>query len=157
MAAADQDIYFYSHNKKYGCFSNFYESSFIVNKINFNCNEQYFMYCKALLFESDLANDILALKNPADIKKYGRKIKNFDQKKWDDNKFNIMKTGLLCKFSQNKDILAILLDTGNANLYEASANDAIWGIGFSVASDKSKYGQNLLGIALMQVRKELRN
>ena len=45
------------------------------------------------------------------------------------------------------------------NLYEASFRDKIWGIGFGIKQAPfipvEKYGQNLLGKALMLVRLEL--
>lgn len=88
-----------------------------------------------------------------------RKIKNFDKKLWDQHKFNIVKKGNYYKFSQNSDLKNILLNTGNKILTEASSYDNIWGIGFSeldaVTTDPSKYGENLLGKVLMDVRSEL--
>jgi predicted NAD-dependent protein-ADP-ribosyltransferase YbiA (DUF1768 family) len=44
-------------------------------------------------------------------------------------------------------------------LYEASKYDKIWGIGFygidAINADKNKFGRNLLGKALMEIRNEL--
>ena len=45
------------------------------------------------------------------------------------------------------------------NRREASKNDKIWGIGYYdkdaiLITDKSKFGQNLLGNALMEIRSE---
>jgi ribA/ribD-fused uncharacterized protein len=49
--------------------------------------------------------------------------------------------------------------TKDKTLYEASPTDKIWGIGIAISDvyevDKSKYGLNLLGKALMHVRSEL--
>lgn len=53
----------------------------------------------------------------------------------------------------------ILLDTGDSELVEAAPKDRIWGIGFGAkyAEDfRQEWGQNLLGKALMEVRKRLR-
>ena len=67
-----------------------------------------------------------------------------------------MLNGLYYKFSQNPLLKEILLKTDNKILYEAAPRDKIWGIGFSaekaVNIDISKYGSNLLGIALMELR-----
>jgi len=87
------------------------------------------------------------------------------------------------KFSQNDDIKDKLIKTDNKNLYEASQFDRIWGIGYSAKNaitmnlskqsedkelfsrersskentkDKSKFGNNLLGKALMEIRSELK-
>jgi ribA/ribD-fused uncharacterized protein len=50
------------------------------------------------------------------------------------------------------------MDTKDSMLYEASKFDRIWGIGYdretAIKIDKSLYGLNLLGKALMQVRSE---
>ena len=67
----------------------------------------------------------------------------------------------LAKFSQNEPLKEFILSTGSKILVEASPYDKIWGIGMS-ASDENVtnpslwQGQNLLGIALMEVRETLR-
>ena len=70
-----------------------------------------------------------------------------------------MLNGLRLKFNQNEDLKKKLILTNNKNLYEASPYDRIWGIGYTktnaVKTDKSKYGLNLLGKALMELRSEL--
>ena len=52
-----------------------------------------------------------------------------------------------------------LIATKPKTLYEASKNDKIWGIGYyansAINTKKDKFGQNLLGKALMQIRDEL--
>ena len=70
-----------------------------------------------------------------------------------------MLNGLRLKFTQNEDLKKKLLETGDKDLYEASFRDKIWGIGFGIRQapniSPEKYGQNLLGKALMLVRLEL--
>ena len=158
-----EKIYFWGMKNVHGYMSNFYPCKFIENGITFNCNEQYFMFYKLLQFDKDnieLKNKILIETSPKKIKKYGRQVKNFNQQVWDSVKYNIMKNGLILKFSQNEDLKKKLLDTGNSNIYEASIFDKIWGIGLSEARakniDESKYGQNLLGKALVEVRTQLK-
>lgn len=72
-----------------------------------------------------------------------------------------MKKALILKFSQNEDIKKILLETNNKILYEVSKFDKIWGIGYSpdkvINVDKNKFGKNLLGLCLMEVRNLLKN
>ena len=65
------------------------------------------------------------------------------------------------KFSQNEIFKQKLLETGNRILVEASPVDKIWGVGLDENDenilDESKWkGQNLLGKALMEVRKMLK-
>ena len=72
-----------------------------------------------------------------------------------------MKKALILKFSQNEDIKKILLEINNKILYEASKFDKIWGIWYSpdkvINVDKNKFGKNLLGLCLMEVRNLLKN
>jgi ribA/ribD-fused uncharacterized protein len=53
----------------------------------------------------------------------------------------------------------MLLATGERELVEASPLDRIWGVGFAEKSaerNRHRWGQNLLGRALMDVRARLR-
>lgn len=149
----EKAIYFYGDKDKYGFMC--YE-----DKI-FNCSEQYFMYRKALMFDSnnkELLTKILEETNPKKIKSFGRKVKNFDQTTWEHMRFEIMCEALILKFNQNSEIKLQLLDTGDKKLYEASPYDKTWGTGFSpkesLTTDHSKFGRNLLGESLMIVRLE---
>ena len=101
-----------------------------------------------------LENNILETTNPAIIRNLGRFVQNFNQTVWDTKKYDIMKRGLIEKFSQNINLKKALLDTNDAILVEASPYDTIWGIGLSEKDAKNKKwrGENLLGKALMDVR-----
>lgn len=156
-------VFFYGEkHPQFGCFSNFYPCSFIDEcDTKFNCSEQYFMYKKCQLFDPQnykLIGSILNEKSPSVIKKYGRQVKNFDETIWNQHKYKIMLNGLRLKFSQNPSIKHILIKTDTKNLYEASLYDKIWGIGYDAKNalnvDESKYGENLLGKALMELRTE---
>lgn len=69
---------------------------------------------------------------------------------WEAVKEEVMLEALRTKFTQHKSLRSLLLDTGDAELVEHTANDAYWGDG----GDGS--GKNRLGALLMQVRAELR-
>jgi len=124
-------IYFYGHKNDLGFLSNFYPCKFIdENKIKFSCSEQYFMYNKAKLFDSNniqLLNEILTETDPAKIKKLGRKVKNYDETIWSKERYQIMKNGIKMKFTQNLILKNKLLSTGTKKLYEASQFDNVWG------------------------------
>jgi len=66
-------------------------------------------------------------------KKLARKYETEFAEKWQKEKWHngykdyIMKRGLTFKFSQNKDLLERLLQTGEKKLVEASAKDPYWG------------------------------
>lgn len=159
-------IFFYGHSaeREFNYMSNFYLSSFVDGDgRRFVCSEQYFMYKKCLEFDPknvELLNAILAETDPAKIKNFGRQVKNYDEKRWDQVRYGAMRDALMLKFGQNLDIKKKLLATSPKKLYEASPYDKIWGIGFDAESaqsvSESQYGQNLLGLCLMEVRSTLK-
>lgn len=74
----------------------------------------------------------------------------------------IVVEGSILKFEQNKELKQKLMDTGESVLVEASPRDKIWGIGLGekkaklTARSKEGWGLNLLGVALMKARNEMR-
>ena len=150
-------IYFWKTSDRYGVFSQWYKSDFTdINDVKYNCAEQFMMYQKAMLFgDNEVAQEILNESNPKNIKALGRKIKNFNQQEWDENKFEIVLAGNFYKFNQNNVLKNILLNTGNEDIAEASPLDKIWGIGINEKAAESGaewQGEKLLGKALMVVR-----
>ncbi len=137
------------------------ENQIEENNIIFNNAEKYMMYHKALLFKDlDIANQILALNNAKKIKALGRKIKNFDEDIWNKNKEDIVTQASYLKFTQNADLLDVMLKDKNLKLVEASPVDKIWGIGLhfddkDVEEETKWQGQNLLGKCLMKARAKI--
>ena len=157
-------IFFFRQYGDFGFLSNFYEVTFVKDKFVFENSEQCFMYMKNKTFDPNNIqhrNNILYESNPTRVKRLGREVKNFDKKKWNKIKYTIMVDVLISKFSQNKDLKKLLLETNDSILYQASPYDKIWGIGLNIdnasVTDSSEYGQNLLGKALMEVRSKLLN
>lgn len=147
-------IGFWKVNEPYGEFSNWYMSNFKIATIKFISSEQALMYCKALYFgDKETASKILEETDNRNIKQLGRQVKNYNDLEWSAVRYPIMSVILYHKFSQNKDLKELLLNTKDALLYEASPLDNIWGIGSTDVNDIK--GQNLLGKALMEVRKKL--
>ena len=144
------------------CLSQWWLCSFMENQIIFCCAEQYMMYKKALLFDDyEYAQKIISCKNPKKIKEYGRLVKNFDENKWDEEKYNIVLKGNILKFSQNGELYHYLVGTNSKILVEASPYDRVWGIGMrknaeGVLVPDNWKGQNMLGFALMDTRERLR-
>lgn len=152
-------IGFYGQNNAHGFMSQWYKTKFVDgNGIEYTSCEQYMMAQKALLFNDiEMLKAILSTTDPKKIKQYGRDVKNFDIEIWDRNKLDIVIQGNTYKFKQNKDLLTLLLNTGDAYLAECTVYDSIWGVG-TYSHDPSQWkGQNLLGIALMFVRDTIKN
>lgn len=123
--------------------------------------EQAFMLEKALMFDKSMVKPILATTDPRAIKRLGRKVRNFDEKKWNKVRYNIMVDILHAKFSV-EPLKSELLGTGDEFIVEASPTDKIWGAGLAIGDPRLNYpkyypGKNLLGHALMDARTRLRN
>lgn len=150
--------FFYS-----GTFSQWKRCRFYEDGIMFTTAEQYMMYQKAMLFRDfNIAKEILAVDNPKEVKRLGRLVKGFDEKIWDEHKYQIVKRGNLLKFSQSKNLREELMNTGDRILVEASPFDGIWGVKMSAENASIKdprnwRGQNLLGFALTEVKEVLIN
>lgn len=122
------------------------------------------MYNKAMLFDDySIGAKIMATKSPKTQKSLGRKVKNFDEKKWNEHKSRIVEEASYHKFtkslSETEDMRALLLATGDRELVEASPYDRIWGIGFVEADAedcRADWGENLLGKALEKARASIR-
>ena len=171
MRILDKYLFFYG-----SIYSQWYPSKFVDPKLKgtqdvvgqsleFNCAEQYMMFHKALLFDD--TNSVMKIMNsdsPAEQKRLGRRVKNFDYDEWDKVKFDVVTRGNYLKFGQNPELYEQLLDTAKNNyiLVEASPVDPIWGIGLDQDEDRELLvneanwkGENLLGKAIMAAREKL--
>ena len=125
------------------------------------------MYLKALCFNDletaeAIKEHARGSKHPSGVKDLGRMVKGYDDRFWAEKRFDAMFLVNLCKFSQNPQFSDILLKTGDKVLVEASPVDLIWGVGLGendplILEEKNWRGQNLLGKALMKVRRSLKN
>ena len=157
-------LYFWGHKKKQDqdignfCFSQWFECSFMVNRLTYKSAEHWMMAQKALLFNNkEIFEKIVKCNNPGEAKELGRQVKGFDEKTWTENRYEIVRLGNIHKFNQNLDLGSYLLNTGNRILVEASPVDTIWGIGLNrfnkeINNIYAWKGLNLLGFALMETR-----
>jgi hypothetical protein len=142
--------------------SQWHPSNFEIEKVRYNCAEQYMMAEKARLFgDQSSLKKIMASRSPKDQKQFGRNVAGFVEQKWTSVCRDVVYRGNLAKFFQNEDLRQILLSTGTTTIVEASPHDKIWGIGLDRhdpdAMRPSKWkGKNWLGEAIMRVRAELR-
>ena len=147
-----------------GVFSNFYPCEIRVDtdkgEIVFKSSEQYFMWQKAMFFkDEEIAEQILKADSPAEAKKLGRKVRNYDDAAWSKNRADAMYKAVLLKFKQNKALKDIILadEFKDKGFVEGSPYDKIWGVGISwdnpkIADRKNWKGENLLGKVLNWAR-----
>ena len=160
-------LYFWGHtppadgsiNKS--CLSQWFDAGFEIDGITYQTAEHWMMACKARLFgDKDSLEKIIATKDPMQAKLLGREVKNFDAKTWMAEARQFVTVGNIAKFSQNAELGAFLMGTGNTILVEASPQDTVWGIGLVATDPKAKHpttwqGTNLLGFALMDAREDI--
>lgn len=160
-------VFFWSGKPEYdqrvskACFSQWWDCKFTVDGMEYHTAEQYMMSQKALLFgDKKTYSAIMSASHPHEFQKLGRTVSGFVQKTWDEKCCQIVIEGNVAKFSQNEDLKAFLLGTGNRILVEASPLDRIWGIGMAendidIENPFLWKGTNFLGFALMEVRDRL--
>lgn len=95
-----------------------------------------------------------------EIKKLGRKVKNYDENTWNQHKRSYVAKGNYEKFTQNPELKQSLLNTVNTIMVEANPFDKIWACALKEhdpnATSPSKWkGQNLLGKILTNLREKL--
>lgn len=143
------------------CLSQWWISDFKIGINTYCCMEQYMMAEKASLFkDEEILKEILKSKHPKQIKKLGRKVRNFNEEVWKKKRYSIILNGNYAKFMQNEGLRQFLIQTKNRVLVEASPYDKIWGIGMAADDEHIENplewkGLNLLGFALMEVRDEI--
>ena len=159
MKTTDTHIYFWN-----GIYSNWHPAPFTDpnTKTAFVNSEQAFMWYKAMHFhDTGTADKVLLTSDPKAVKALGRLVKNYDESKWKEVRYNIMVDVNYYKFSQNEAMKQELLASGDKVIVEASPYDKIWGVGLLeddplILDEKNWQGENLLGKAIMDVRKLLR-
>ena len=154
-------ICFHNPDEENGYLSNWYLSEFSADGEKFSSMEQFMMYQKAKYFkDEEVARQILATEDVAQIKKLGRQVSGYNENYWNGIRQIVVYKGLRAKFTQNQELKERLKDTGDALLVECAVKDKIWGVGLSM-KDPDRFeretwrGENLLGYTLMMVREEL--
>jgi len=150
MSSKPAYVFFYDHEItpsnpiSLACFSQWFPRSFTDPKYpsaRFLTAEHYMMHGKALIFDPPAAQPILDAPTPAEAKALGRKIRNFDRKKWDEFADDLVERGNYLKFGQDAELKGYVGRTEGKILVEASETDRIWGIGFSAEEAPGKEDQ----------------
>ncbi len=138
--------------------SQWYPLPFYHDGLMYPTAEHWMMAEKARLFkDGPTLRLIMNTRQPGQAKRLGRSVQGFDEKVWDEWKYDIVVHGNLLKFSQNSEAETYLLSTGDRPFVEASPYDTVWGIGWSENDPEAQNpaewrGENLLGDALVEVR-----
>lgn len=154
--------FFWNVNEENEVFSNWYECSFTIDGQIYFCVEQYMMAKKALYFKDTIRyTQIMNATSPKVCKELGRQVTPFDASAWSQVSETVVYEANYAKFTQNEELMEILLFTGDSYMAEASPSDLVWGIGLSredaeVTDPKDWPGTNKMGKILMKIRKEKR-
>lgn len=129
--------------------SNFFDAPFVWKDKQWKTTEHAYQAMKAT--EEWQREYIRNLPSARDAKKEGKKVKI--RSDWSAIKDFVMQEIVFEKFSQNKHLAKLLLETGDAILEEGNTwGDIYWGI----CPPDSGIGENKLGIILMYVREKLK-
>lgn len=144
------------------CLSQWWPAPFTVDDVVYATAEHWMMAGKARLFgDAEAERRALTAAHPSQAKNAGRLVRDFDETRWERERFRIVVEGSVHKFSADPALRDYLLGTGERVLVEASPVDRVWGIGLAAAdeaaADPERWrGPNLLGFALMEARERLR-
>jgi ribA/ribD-fused uncharacterized protein len=145
------------------CLSQWWPAPFTVNGVTYASAEHWMMAAKARLFgDAEAEVRAVSARSPAQAKKVGRLVRDFDEAVWERERYALVVAGSIHKFGHHPELREFLLNTGDRVLVEASPMDRIWGVGLAADDPRAENpatwrGLNLLGFALMDARAELRN
>ncbi|KAF2133378.1 DUF1768-domain-containing protein, partial [Dothidotthia symphoricarpi CBS 119687] len=158
-----QPVYFWRPQDANGYLGQWYRGAFTHEGDTYATAEMWMMVQKARLFGDEaIAKKMLATTNPREHKALGRSVRGFSEGVWDEHKLRIVTEGNYYKFTKSRDaqrLQGLLLATGERELVEASPLDRVWGVGFGerdAGVNRERWGQNLLGRALEEVRERMR-
>ena len=139
---------FYKEEGPLGYLANYSKHGFYKNGVYYKTVEHYYQSEK--FADEDIKNKIINAATPKEASNIGRDRKNIRIPNFKKIKNDVMYDGIYEKFSQNPDIRAKLIETGNEEIREMTVNEYYWGVG----SDLS--GANNVGKILMKVREKVK-
>lgn len=129
-------------------YSNLAVIPFIIDSFTWNSAEQFYQASK---FTDDvIIQKIKDCQNPFRCAAIGQTRKFKIRDDWEEIKVSIMERAIRARFNQHPD-LAEELKRSKGTLYDHSAADSFWGIGYNGK------GSNVTGKILMKIRDELQS
>lgn len=126
--------------------SNFYEAPVVYGGLRYENSEAAYQAQKCC---SDAERERFTALRPLEAKSLGREV--LLREDWDEVCLDVMEGVLRAKFTQNPELAALLLGTGDCVLVEGNTwGDLFWGVDV-----RSGEGENHLGRLLMKIRGEL--
>ena len=141
-------IKFYYEYEPFGWLSIYHECEFYADGKLWRSTEHYYQAQKTC--DPVYKEAIRIAATPDDAKKMGNCDDCSIREDWNIHRIVAMRTAIQAKFTQNKTLQDLLLETGDAVLIEDSPKDYYWGCG----TDGT--GRSMLGLLLMHLREELR-
>jgi len=126
--------------------SNFYPAKINVDGKIYKTAEHYYQSEKAT--NTMDKSRVMQAESPSNARRIGKQIKK--RADFDEIKDIIMYKGVKAKFTQNVEVKAYLLATGDRYLIEDASFSPYWGTGYN------DMGENKMGKMLMQIRDELK-
>lgn len=131
--------------------SNFYTSPLWYDGKLWPTVEHAFQAAKV---DSVTAQKILEATTPGEAKRLGRR--GVMRPDWDTKRIEVMRECLKRKFLCNRELLELLLDTGDEELIEGTTwHDNFWG-NCTCSKCSGRQGTNMLGQLLMEIREKAR-
>jgi ribA/ribD-fused uncharacterized protein len=148
-------VRFWRTTGTYGCFSNFSRHPVTYRDMMFATSEHLYHWLKFGDNYPETETTVQKQIRMSSLPKESKTIANNNKhlwfyKNWHDVKYDTMVFVCMLKCQQHLKVKDVLLQTGEAEIVEASPYDYEWGCG----ADGS--GKNLLGKAWMQVRSAMR-
>ena len=72
---------------------------------------------------------VLSVRDPAEVKKIGRKISPFDESVWRKYRYAAMFSAVLTKFQNSPRLKKLLLETEESYIVEAAGYNFVYGLG----------------------------
>ena len=135
------------HEEQYRFLSNFYEAKVEYCGLVYGSNEAAFQAQKCIIEEEKIP---FTAYDPGKSKGVGRRVQL--RPDWEEVKVGLMEEIVRAKFTQNPELAAKLLATGDKVLVEGNHwGDTYWGV-----DTHTGQGENRLGKILMEIREELK-